>query len=258
MSIGETLATARAEAGLAVEDVSRETRIRSTLIRAIERDDFSLCGGDVYARGHIRNIANYVGVDPRPLIAEFDGLRGTPTPVESPVPAFDPEVAARSERGRPNWAAAMAVALAVISLIAGIQLATHNGSGKPTTERAGHVQPSVPAPEQSVAPTPGPAPSGAVALVPRQGVHVQVRIVGAGARSWVHVAGSGGVTLFEGILDDTSPTKNFSDPHVINMTVGNAGVVELVVNGHDRGLAGTSGEVIHRTFHPAPCTAGAG
>lgn len=257
MSIGETLAAARADAGLTVEDVSRETRIRSTLIRAIERDDFSLCGGDVYARGHIRNIAACVGVDGRPLIAEFDRLRGAPMPVERPVPTFDPEVAQKSERGRPNWAAAMAVALAVISLIAGIQLVSHNGSSK-AGDRAAHAQPSVPAPEQSTAPTPGPAPSEAVALVPHQGVHVQVRIVGSGVRSWVHVAGSNGVTLFEGILDDTSPTKNFSDPHVINMTIGNAGVVELVVNGRDRGFAGASGEVVHRTFHPASSTAGAG
>ena len=34
MSIGATLATARAEAGLSVEDVSRETRIRGGLSSA--------------------------------------------------------------------------------------------------------------------------------------------------------------------------------------------------------------------------------
>lgn len=251
MSIGETLAAARDAAGLTVEDVSRETRVRSTLVRAIERDDFSLCGGDVYARGHIRNIANLVGVDPRPLLAEFDKQHGGgPVPVERPVPTFDPEVAQRAERSRPNWAAAMAAALAVISVIAGVQLATHGGSNaRQGSARAGSTLPAVPSPTPSVTVTPGPAPSGAVALVPRSGVHVQVRVVGVSARSWVDVADSDGVVLFEGILDSTSPPKNFSDPKLINMTIGNAGVVNLVVNGRDLGLAGGSGQVVHRTFH---------
>ena len=58
MSIGETLADARRQAGLTITQVSRETRIRESIIRDIEQDDFSACGGDFYARGHIRSIAS--------------------------------------------------------------------------------------------------------------------------------------------------------------------------------------------------------
>ncbi|HYK28025.1 MAG TPA: helix-turn-helix transcriptional regulator, partial [Streptosporangiaceae bacterium] len=52
MSIGGALAEARGQAGLSVTDVSKRTRIRETIIRDIERDEFSTCGGDFYARGH--------------------------------------------------------------------------------------------------------------------------------------------------------------------------------------------------------------
>ena len=55
MSIGETLAEARGQAGLTVAEVSQRTRIRETIIRGIERDDYSACGGDFYARGNIRS-----------------------------------------------------------------------------------------------------------------------------------------------------------------------------------------------------------
>lgn len=72
MSIGEALIRARREAGLSVADVSRRTRIRETIINGIERDDFSLCGGDFYARGHIRAIARVIGIDSEPLIEEYD------------------------------------------------------------------------------------------------------------------------------------------------------------------------------------------
>jgi Helix-turn-helix domain len=72
MSIGETLAEARREAGLTVTQVSQRTRIRETIIRGIEQDDYAPCGGDFYARGHVRSIARVVGTDPVPLIAEYD------------------------------------------------------------------------------------------------------------------------------------------------------------------------------------------
>jgi transcriptional regulator with XRE-family HTH domain len=75
VSIGGALAEARSEAGLSVTEVSERTRIRAAIIRDIERDDFAACGGDFYARGHIRAIAKVVGTDPVPLIAEYDAAR---------------------------------------------------------------------------------------------------------------------------------------------------------------------------------------
>ena len=72
MPIGQALAQARRRAGLTVAQVSQRTRIGETIIRGIERDDYSACGGDFYARGHIRAIAKVAGIDPAPLIAEFD------------------------------------------------------------------------------------------------------------------------------------------------------------------------------------------
>jgi hypothetical protein len=78
VSIGETLAVARQRAGLSVAQVSERTRIRETIIRGIEDDDYSACGGDFYARGHIRAIAKVVGTDSEPLIREYDTLRRAP------------------------------------------------------------------------------------------------------------------------------------------------------------------------------------
>ncbi len=72
MSIGQVLIAARQRVGLTVREVSEDTRIRESIIRSIERDDFAGCGGDFYARGHIRAIARAVGADPRPLTEEYD------------------------------------------------------------------------------------------------------------------------------------------------------------------------------------------
>jgi cytoskeletal protein RodZ len=55
---------------------SWRARIRETVIRGIENDDFSPCGGDFYARGHIRSMAKLVGTDADPLIQEYDAAHG--------------------------------------------------------------------------------------------------------------------------------------------------------------------------------------
>lgn len=85
MSIGAELATARSQAGLTVAQVSQRTRIRTVIIEAIERDDFSACGGDFYARGHIRAIARVAGLDPEPLVREYDDAREAATAEIIPV-----------------------------------------------------------------------------------------------------------------------------------------------------------------------------
>ncbi len=78
MRIGEALAGARRQADLTVTEVSERTRIRETIIRAIEDDDYSVCGGDFYARGHIRSIAKVVGTDPELLIRDYDAVHRAP------------------------------------------------------------------------------------------------------------------------------------------------------------------------------------
>ncbi len=99
MSIGAALAEARGQGGLTVAQVSQRTRIRETIIRDIERDDYSSCGGDFYARGHIRAIARVVGLDATPLIAEYDAAR---TPPEPPADSDQPD-RTRHAPGRDRW-----------------------------------------------------------------------------------------------------------------------------------------------------------
>ncbi len=76
MTVGETLTEARSQAGLSVDELSERTRIRGTVIRSIEQDDYEACGGDLYVRGYVRAIAGAVGIDAQPLIREFDTGRG--------------------------------------------------------------------------------------------------------------------------------------------------------------------------------------
>jgi cytoskeleton protein RodZ len=72
VSIGSTVRLARENANITIGELSEKTRLRQTLLSGIERDDFSTCGGNVYARGHLRTIATLIGLDPNELVAQFD------------------------------------------------------------------------------------------------------------------------------------------------------------------------------------------
>ncbi len=115
MSIGDALADARRQAGLTITQVSQRTCIRETIIRGMEHDDFSACGGDFYARGHIRSVARAVGADDEELIREYDAVHGAPQAIRA-ADVFGPATPIKiKERRRPNWSLAMVLVLAVIA-----------------------------------------------------------------------------------------------------------------------------------------------
>ena len=70
--IGPELAAARTRLGLSVDELAERTRIRPHVIESIEVDDFAPCGGDFYARGHLRTLARVLGIDVEPLLAAYD------------------------------------------------------------------------------------------------------------------------------------------------------------------------------------------
>jgi Helix-turn-helix domain len=75
VTVGESLTQARYQAGLTIDELSERTKIRGTVIRSIEADDYAACGGDLYVRGYVRAIAGAVGVDAQGLIREYDQER---------------------------------------------------------------------------------------------------------------------------------------------------------------------------------------
>jgi cytoskeleton protein RodZ len=72
MTVGLLLRSAREQAGLSLADLAAATRLRASIISAMESDDFSLCGGAVYARGHLKMMAPILGLDPDELALQFD------------------------------------------------------------------------------------------------------------------------------------------------------------------------------------------
>nr|WP_202524808.1 helix-turn-helix domain-containing protein [Streptomyces sp. SID4926] len=235
-SLGETLRRARAKAGLRVEDLSASTRIRVPLVQAIENDDFSQCGGTVYARGHLRALARAVGLDPEPLLARYDAEHdGAPLPTPA-APLFEAE-RIRPDRRRPNWTAAMVAA--IVAVVAFVGFTVVSGGDEPAGTKR-HAAEGAPAGD-SASPSPSASPSGspspaspanpaesAVAAVPADKVTVKLSV--PERRSWVSVKDHTGRSLFDGVLEQ-GQHKTFTDAEQVDLVLGDAGAVRVSVNG---------------------------
>ncbi|MEU2227963.1 MULTISPECIES: helix-turn-helix domain-containing protein [unclassified Streptomyces] len=233
-SVGRALQQARIAAGLTVDDVSRATRVRIAIVHAIEADDFAPCGGDVYARGHIRTLARAVHLDPEPLIARYDGDHGgrpAPTPA---APLFEAE-RIRPERRGPNWTAAMVAAIVVVIGFVGFTAVKGGGdSGDSKSQVAEGAEPAI---GKTASPTPtkpkpaeptGEPSDSAIAAAPQDKVTVQVSA--PNGRSWISAKDHNGRMLFDGLLKK-GESKTFQDSAKINLILGDAGAIELYVNG---------------------------
>ncbi|HTW21621.1 MAG TPA: RodZ domain-containing protein [Mycobacteriales bacterium] len=252
MTVGETLSHARRTRGLSVDDVAAQTRIRSTVIRGIEADDFRLCGGAVYARGHIRSIAKVLGVDAVPLVAEFDAAH-QPDPLVERVPVAavvapqptDPDVVSRSERHRPNWTAAMATALAVVCVIAIAAFIANRGGGGNKGQHA-NKPPAVSTQQTTPPPSVTPSTQPPVQQAADRATMLVRTIHG---RTWLSITSKTGTLLFEGILAP-GEQKKFTNRHGLTFVIGNAPAVDVVVNGHDIGEPPSSGNVSRGDVSP--------
>jgi cytoskeletal protein RodZ len=251
-SVGHALAQARTAAGLSVDEVSTLTRVRVPIVQAIEQDDFSRCGGDVYARGHIRTLARAVGVDPEPLIAQYAAEHGTEV-VPAPVAPVYSSERIKSEPRRPNWTAAMVAAIVAVVGFVGYTAFTGGDDGnKPTAEPApptpssSATAPTTQSTQGTLPPTQQPTSSAIAAAPPGK---VTVKVSAEDGASWVQATDHNGKRLYEGTLKKGS-SQTFTDDKKIKLIVGNAGAVQLFVNGKDLGAAGDRGQVVRLTYTP--------
>jgi cytoskeletal protein RodZ len=239
VSIGESLADARRQAGLTVTQVSQQTRIRESIIRDIEQGDFAACGGDFYARGHIRSIAGVVGTDPVPLISEYDADHGPLGPLRA-ADVFEPSrpIKIRERRSPSLTMIVVLVLLAIIGYSAYRLVSSHSGkSGHPAAAATVSTRPSVrPTPTAKASPTVAPTPPQLVIKVT------------AAEDCWILLTkASDGSQLYMGVVS-AGNSMTWTEKSAVQMVLGNPGGVVLTVNGQEEHP--NPNTVAHLSFSP--------
>ncbi|MGN9838079.1 helix-turn-helix domain-containing protein [Nonomuraea sp. H19] len=236
-SIGAMLAAARQSAGLSVTEVSAATRIRESIIQSLEQDDYDQCGGDFYARGHVKAVARAVGLDPEAVVHMYDQQHGgAPLPVRAAsVFQADRRIKMPERRGL-NWTTALGVALAIVVVFGMIRVL----GGANDQARMGELQrarPSVP-PNTPITETPGPS-RGAKGFVTVQ--------MTAKRSSYVNVRDAKGRRLFSGTLK-AGETSTWQAPGRVEVMLSDADAVSVLVNGRKMERLGNPGQTVRFSF----------
>lgn len=229
MSVGSELTAARERAGMTIEQLSAATRIRPGLLAAMESDDFTRCGGNFYARGHIRSIARVIQTDPTPLLALFDETQAAPEVdrsrreerAEAKGPTLHP--------ARPRWGVVVGAILVGLMGWGMVRLFTLPNDVEANASRTTPT-PAVttPAPKPTTKPTVPPT----VPVKPKPPVsrNVKVTLTAKGDGTYVTLRNYHGTRLFQGLLGPGS-TQTVSYPGSIRVSLGSAANVTIFVNG---------------------------
>ena len=238
MSLGSMISKARLDARLSIEDLSASTNIRPQLLRDIESNNFLTCGGDTYARGHIRNIAQRLGIDPQIFLTVFEDEQMHVDRSMQDMLVETNAMRQPEEVRKISWKVLATLSIGSLGIAGLVQIIVSNTSS-----------PSVPAPITSVSasPTASAEPTPSDEPTVSTGTGVEVVITASRAKSWLFVSDASGRTLFSGQIS-AGATKTFSSDASLNFKIGNAGGVDLVVNGKKIDSIGGDGEVVSVSY----------
>jgi cytoskeletal protein RodZ len=242
-ALGDEFRSAREARGLSLSDVAERLHIRSVYLAAIEDEDWKAIGAPVYVRGFMRTYARFLGLDAEDAVARFSASAGaTVAPVSTGRVEERPKIRETAgERRSPSVVAILAilVAVGVVAYVGYAYLTQTKPAGVPVAA----ASPDADAPVAEA--SPGEAVAVAAAPPPALPVHKRGLSVHVTQTSWLRITIDGTVAV-EGTFPPGT-AKSFQGKEV-DVRAGNAGGVELAVNGRPVGPLGASGDVVERHF----------
>jgi len=276
-TLGANFRREREARGISLEAIAEETRIGIRLLRAIENEQFERLPGGIFDKSFVRQYARYLGLDEELAVREYLQAVGAAREAASSQRSSSPELAALSSSS--DYARIIAALVGVGILVAGIGYGLYRfqqyltatpspaeeGSSQPTLSTT-PASPALPSAESlsessAVAIAPGDNPVGtpsvsssgplvpsvppvpqparqAESLAPREGL--QLRIDSHGP-VWLSITADG-VKQWQGTMRPNQ-TREVQATESVRLTVGDAGAVEINLNGKPLPPLGRSGEV---------------
>jgi cytoskeletal protein RodZ len=240
MSLGERFRAMREQRGLTLSDVAEHVRIRSVYLAAIEEENWKAIGAPVYIRGFLRTYARFLGIDAEEAVAEFNATQGASAgPIAAPAPTSRYDIRPQGGSLAPLIWVSGIIAVALIGFV--IYLAVTPPRTSQQLAATAAAQPTAPsltngastAMPMSPKPSPSPLPQ------------IRTLAIRLTAPSWLRVTVDGNVSI-EGTFP-AGTTKSFHGKTAL-VRVGNAGGVEITVDGKPIGKLGATGDVVEKSF----------
>jgi Helix-turn-helix domain len=234
--IGSALRKARLLRGKSLEEASRETRIRTEFLRALERERFEALLGDVYVRGCLRSYSSYLGLDPNGVLTVYSREFGA-TRVKlahPPVATIEATAPTRSHLPHPHlppltrrsltWPFLIGAALLLLASLGAVGVLSRS-KAVPSTGGAPSQRASIPVLASTVT----------LDIQAKAPVVAVVRIDGGKARRFELRKGEG---------------RSFQGSTRIDISLDHGGDAIIEVNGHSLGVQGSFRSAFVASFGP--------
>ena len=242
MNLGEVLFSARTSSRLTIDDLASVTSIRAGLIGEMEKNNFSNCGGDIYARGHLRNIAPKIGLDGNQLVELYNAEHSSDSRSINDLLTENHVARVPHEKKNISWKVPAAFSLAIVLVLTVAQIVITNiNSETPTKPLVETTTSPAASPKATAVDSASPSPSASPV-----GSGVTMTITAARGNSLIdividgqHVAKG---SLFQG------ETKSFEAPTSISVYFSNPADLDVTVNGELLAPLGAKNQEVRRTF----------
>lgn len=240
MNLGEVLSSARASSRLSLDDLASLTSIRAGLLSEMEKNNFSHCGGDIYARGHLRNIAPKIGLDANQLIDLYNEEHSAESRSINEMLAENNVARVPHEKKSISWKVPAAFSIAIILVLAVAQIVITNvNSENPTKPLA--TASATPEPSASAVATETASPSATPV-----GGGVTMSITAARGNSLIDIVVDGQHVAKGSIFQGES--KSFEATTSISIYFSNPAGLDVTVNGELLAPLGGQNQEVRRTF----------
>ena len=253
--LGEMLRAAREEKGMTLDEVEQALHIRRHLLEALENNDLKKFPSPVVARGLIRNYAKYLDLNPIEALTLYDGNGVVPVKGQRLTPdGIEFMNLSMAPRPLVSWDLIIGLLLFVLVLGGGGYLTystiiqpgmtptpTKTPAGNGLSDDLALTLPT-PTPRPTDTPTPLP-PTDTPTPIVYGGVTVELLIK---QPSWIQILVDD-VKAFEGVLQP-GEVRNWTGQRRVAIRAGNAGGVEVIVNGINRGSMGAEGQVVDQIW----------
>lgn len=236
MNLGEVLYNARTSVGISLDDLAAATSIRAGLLSEMEKNNFSHCGGDIYARGHLRNLAPKLGLDVQELIYLYNEEHSAENRTINEMLVENNVARVPHEKKNISWKVPAAFSIAIVLVVAVVQIiiSNVNSDGPRETNPA-------PAASTSASATAEPSPSPTASV---EGVTMSITASRGSSRIDIVVDGEhvDKGSIFQG------ETKSFEAKTSISIYFSNPAGLDVTVNGELLEPLGGENQEVRRTF----------
>jgi cytoskeletal protein RodZ len=265
--LGLRLKQAREARGVALRTIATKTKISVAALEALERNDFSRLPGGIFGRAFVRAYALEIGLDPETTVTDFqthldrsEREAAERNQIRVDISQDDREFLARQQRAV-RWlrVVAIVVAIAAVTFLAWQAKSLWKRFGAGAGAATAAAEPSaapVPVPnpvaETSAAQAPTPAAADAPAAVPEPAAApaaapatlvVEFTLT---ADCWVVASVDGGRSMSQ--LMKAGDSRRFEASREVFLDVGNAGAIQLRINGTAARPLGAAGAHVQKTI----------